>query len=99
MNNKDLTNKVTLVLVSNIPSRDCDVTLYIGILKIYNAQHITAMQLMYEVKNGNVPSYDSISRIRRKVQQENKSLRGQIWAKRHNEKQDKAKSDLGYAIN
>lgn len=98
MNNKDLTNKVTLVLVSNIPSRDCDVTLYIAILKMYAMQHITAIQMMYEVKNGKLPSYDSISRIRRKVQQDNKSLRGEIWVKRHIEKQNKAKSDLGYAI-
>lgn len=98
MNNNDLTQKVTLALINSIDARDCDVTLYICILKMFNSQHITAIQMMYDVKNKKLPSYDTISRLRRKVQEENEMLRGNIWARRHNEKQEKAKSDLGYAI-
>lgn len=98
MNKKDLTNKVTLVLIENITARDCDVTLYIGILKMYGVLYISAMQLLWDVKDGRVPSYDTITRLRRKVQEENESLRGDIWRKRHFEKQQKAKKDLGYAI-
>ena len=98
MNKKDLTNKVTLLLLENNNARDCDITLYIGIAKIYGVLYGTAIQLLWDMKDGRMPSFETISRIRRKVQEDNESLRGEKWATRHNEKQIKAKKDLGYAI-
>lgn len=93
-----ITQQVTLVLIQNIESRDCDITLYIDILKMYSMQHVTSLQLMYEIKNGNVPNYDSITRRRRQIQERNKKLRGNVWHERHNVRQDKAKIELGYVI-
>ena len=90
-------NEVTLVLIKDAKTRDCDVSLYSEILKKYGKLYISAGDLMHQVKSGELPSYDRVSRVRRLVQVENPSLRGLEWSKRHHERQTKVRQDLGYA--
>ncbi|HIJ12067.1 TPA: hypothetical protein HA278_08480 [Candidatus Woesearchaeota archaeon] len=49
----------------------------------FEVKRMTAMQLLEELSRGNLPSYESISRCRRKVQEQNEGLRGELWDKRH----------------
>lgn len=52
-----------------------------------NANHestkITANQLLKKLADGELPSYESISRCRRKLQEECPNLRGEKWYERH----------------
>lgn len=98
MTNKDLTQQITLVLTKSKEARDCDVTLYIEILKNYGNLYGSVINLLWDIKANRCPSYDTITRLRRKIQTDMPELRGEIWNRRHQEKQDKAKTDLGYAI-
>ena len=50
----------------------------------FEVRRMTAMQLLEELSKGNMPSYESISRCRRKIQEKEESLRGELWDKRHN---------------
>ena len=98
-NHNQIKMDVTLALIQDAKTRDCDILLYSEILRKQGKLFISAGDLMHQVKNGELPSYDSVSRIRRMVQMQNENLRGKEWAKRHIEKQNKAKKDLGYAVN
>ena len=51
---------------------------YIGNIEFLNAKDILTM-----LGKGNLPSYESISRCRRKLQQEFPELRGKKWKTRH----------------
>tara|TARA_Y100000593_G_C4036612_1_gene203100 strand:+ start:196 stop:495 length:300 start_codon:yes stop_codon:yes gene_type:complete len=46
-------------------------------------KEMTAMKLLEWVANKNVPSYESVSRARRKLQEKDPSLRGDKWEERH----------------
>lgn len=93
MNHKELIREI---LLKNIESRDCDVTLYIEVLKHFNCHNLNAILLLYKIKYKTIPSFDTISRLRRQAQEQEQSLRGEMWNTRHTTKQEKAKSDLGY---
>ena len=49
-----------------------------------NPIDIKWVEFMKLLSDGNLPSMDSISRARRKLQQEFPDLRGKLWEKRHN---------------
>jgi hypothetical protein len=90
-------SEVTLALIKDAKTRDCDILLYSEILKKYGKLYISAGELMHQVKSGLVPSYDRVTRVRRLVQEHNEGLRGKEWSKRHVERQAEVKKDLGYA--
>ena len=46
--------------------------------------------------NRTIPTQETISRIRRKLQNNHKELRGELYEDRHGVKQEKALVDLGY---
>ena len=77
-------------------TRDCDFYLYNQVLKIYNAQNITAIELLKAMKNKTIPSFESVSRARRQLQQMRPDLRGEQWLSRQTTLQDKRKKELGY---
>ena len=44
---------------------------------------LTAINLLQKLSDGKLPSYESISRCRRKIQEEKPELRGEKWKERH----------------
>lgn len=55
----------------------------------------TWKELLNKIQSKEVPSYETICRLSRQIQQENTKLRGEKWAGRQS-KEDKVKKDLGY---
>lgn len=55
-----------------------------------------AWELLKKIHDKELPSFDTISRIRRKLQNEYKELRG-IYYEERQEKQKKVKEELGYS--
>ena len=51
--------------------------------KLPNIDVLTGKDLLMHIAKGKLPSFESISRCRRKIQQEDRSLRGDLWDKRH----------------
>jgi hypothetical protein len=89
--------QVTIALTLKNDTRDCDLLLYCQILKMNDAENTPAWWLFQKIKAGKLPSFDSVTRIRRMVQLCEPTLRGELWVERHTKKQQKAKNDLGYA--
>ncbi len=84
------------ILMYQKHTRDCDYYLYNQILKLYDAQNITALELLKAMKNKTIPSFESVSRARRQLQQMRPDLRGVNWMNRQTTAQDKRKKELGY---
>ncbi len=55
---------------------------------------LTAMQLLENIYNGKYGSFESITRARRKIQEQNEALRGERWKQRHAFQED-VKKELG----
>ena len=51
--------------------------------RLSNIDQLTGKDLLMHIAQGKLPSFESISRCRRKIQQEDRSLRGELWDKRH----------------
>ena len=79
------TKRVKNVLFRNLESRDNDSILYATLLKEeYNCSDNMRYGTMEKrVREGVLPSRDLVSRIRRKLQNEDKTIRGTLWNKRH----------------
>jgi hypothetical protein len=77
-------------LIANVWT--CDI-----ITKGFDFDTMTARELLYLLGNGQLTATESITRARRKVQEECKELRGVSYAKRK-EHTEKVKSDLGYKV-
>jgi hypothetical protein len=82
---KNMLDKVINLLTKYPSLRDSDERLTANIW--YNAtnniKEINAITLLSRFAEGKLPSYESISRCRRKIQEEKPDLRGKKWAKRH----------------
>lgn len=91
--------KIVKQILGNIPqSRDDDQVLYSHVLAElnFNIFKEPAWNLITKVSKKQLPSVDSITRMRRMIQRQHVVLRGELWEQRHGIKQEKAKSDLGY---
>ena len=53
-----------------------------------NIENMTAKDFLHELSKGNVMSSESITRCRRKLQEEHTYLRGNKWAERHRMQKD-----------
>ena len=82
---KNMLNKVVNLLTEHPSLRDSDerLTANIWYNNIKNVKEIDAITLLSRFAEGKLPSYESISRCRRKIQEEKPDLRGKKWAKRH----------------
>lgn len=49
----------------------------------YTAQTKTALEFLKDLANGKFPSPDTITRVRRKLQEQDENLRGKKYVKRH----------------
>ena len=87
MLSKPIRNKVASLLTKYEKTRDSDdylVALYwYEELKAVNiAMNLTALQLLEEISKGKLTNFDTITRCRRKIQEENVSLRGDKYQNR-----------------
>lgn len=85
------------ILGSNPDARDNDLRLFYYICKNKNVdiQTATAYDVLEKMRKGELPHWETVSRCRRKVQENNPGLRGGTYNKRIAE-QDNVKRELGY---
>ena len=86
---KNMLDKVVNLLTEHPSLRDSDERLIANIWYNHtkNVGEIDAITLLSRFAEGKLPSYQSISRCRRKIQEEKPDLRGKKWAKRHSKQQ------------
>ena len=86
---KNMLDKVVNLLTEHPSLRDSDERLIANIWYNHtkNVDEIDAITLLSRFAEGKLPSYQSISRCRRKIQEEKPDLRGKKWAKRHSKQQ------------
>jgi len=75
------------VLTEDAQARDCDMRLYCLVLEKDLGDELdlmSASELMSMFKNATLRPYESITRCRRKLQEQNESLRGKQYRERHN---------------
>ena len=51
-------------------------------------RELSAINLLQKLADGKLPSYESISRCRRKIQEEVPELRGEKWKERHDAEEE-----------
>ena len=66
--------------------------------KLPTIDELSGREVLMIIAKGKLPSFESISRCRRKVQQEDKSLRGELWNKRHQIANDIRKEIRGFHL-
>ena len=93
---KNVKDNVTDILSQFPITRDSDMRL----IAMYYRKHapepigyITADEFLNLLANGKMPSPDTITRARRKIQQHNEELRGTTWEKRQ-ERQEEVKQEM-----
>jgi hypothetical protein len=94
---KKILNRVVNLLTKHPQLRDDDARLTANIWyqNTDNIKNMDAVELLTHLADGNLPSYESISRCRRKIQEEKPELRGKKWDKRHSKKlQKQIKDDI-----
>ena len=81
----NLAIEVQKVLKKHPVLRDNDNRLIANIWfkRIPNIDSLNGKALLKMIAKGKLPSFASIVRCRRKIQQDNESLRGELWAERH----------------
>lgn len=86
-------NVVKNVLTKHIDTRDSDSHCYERVLECYGvSKNMRYTTLEKRIRDGILPSRDTVTRIRRKVQEENPTLRGNLWEPRHSYAKVVAKS-------
>ena len=94
---KKIFNKVITLLGKHPELRDDDARLTANIwYKHFDGiRKMTAVELLTHLAKNELRSYDSITRCRRKIQEENPDYRGKKWDKRHSKKlQDQVKNEI-----
>jgi hypothetical protein len=80
-------SSVKKMLQGNPRLRDSDEKLMANMWYVFIGEDIvmnlTAINLLQKLSDGDLPSYESISRCRRKIQEEKPELRGEKWKERH----------------
>ena len=89
--------QVTFFLAKYPPLRDNDERLMANIwwkfLGEYEVDNMSARDILKRLAKGDLPSYESISRCRRKIQETTPMLRGATWELRH-KRQKSVKNEL-----
>lgn len=93
---------VEKLLRDNVAYRDNDKLLWARLVQdslggVQMIQVMSAYELLRKFTKGELPSYESISRARRKVQELHKELRGTNYEERQNH-QEQVKEVLGYRV-
>ena len=77
-------------MLTKYPSlRDDDEKLMANMWSLHlgNLEYLNGKDILHMLANHKLPSYESISRCRRKIQEINPNLRGEKWHKRHKRSQ------------
>jgi hypothetical protein len=76
-------------------SRDCDYVLYAFLLIEYRVpiDTLSAKDFLKQLSEKQLPSFEGVSRCRRKLQERHKELRGRKWAYRQKSTKD-VKSEI-----
>jgi len=89
---KKVQDRVKVQLVEKVSTRDSDNQLWCSMIKkkvgATNLNNITGKELLKMIANGQVESFESVSRMRRRLQEKNPSLRGKKWNLRHAEEKE-----------
>lgn len=82
---QNLTDKVINLLTKKPHLRDDDLKLVANVWhsEIENIHCLSAYDFLKHYANGDLTNSDYITRVRRKVQEENENLRGHLWEERH----------------
>jgi len=88
---------VRRILVEKPRTRDCDIRLRWCVVRElgHDPDKLTFTDALRMEKNKLLPNAESIRRTRAKLQEEDTSLRGELYAERH-EKQESWQTELGY---
>lgn len=75
---KELQPLVKTVLENNPKARDCDELLYHGVIMLANPDAVTTLfgSILLHFDEYGIPSFESVSRIRRKLQRDFPELKG-----------------------
>ena len=98
MVNLSIKEKVLELLTKYPHLRDSDEKLCANIWFSKTPSGISATDFLALYAKGELPSSESITRCRRKIQEENPSLRGSLYKERQ-DKQEVIKEELGYFTN
>ncbi len=84
---KELAKKVHDILVNNPSTRDDDRLL---IVELWSSESLSdsSKDFFDEMLKGYVSFPDTVTRVRRKLQEKNESLRGEKWVARHKMQRD-----------
>ena len=96
MHNKNITELIKKLLARHISLRDCDRTLTTVIWQMEASENChTFIDFLDLYQLGKITPADTITRMRRKVQEEYPELRGKLWARRK-EATKVVQDQLGY---
>ena len=92
-----LSDKIKAILETFPNTRDSDIELYARYLKIElpeQFQNLLVISMLKLVKSGAISSFDTVSRCRRKLQEDNELLRGEHYEVRQDFSEN-VKKDVG----
>lgn len=83
-NLKTIEGKVKVILQENEDARNDDMVLYLALCNLYlkNAGTMTLAQIMTQHKELGLPSFESVGRTRRKLQERHPELLGNVRRQR-----------------
>jgi hypothetical protein len=91
MKTTDLKSAIYDVLAEYSSARDNDVYLFTWIYNNHwhiDLRGLSALDLLKKIHEGTCPKFDSVTRLRRELQNEHPELRGETWKTRHAEAED-----------
>ena len=97
-------DEITILLTNDKRLRDSDAKLIARFwtnelkAKNINTQDITAHEFLTMYATNRLHNVEGLTRMRRKVQEENEHLRGKFYKERQTTQQNKMKAKLGYNI-
>ena len=98
-------DEITKLLTNDKRLRDSDAKLIARFwtnelkAKNINTQDITAHEFLTMYDTNKLHNVEGLTRMRRKVQEENEHLRGKFYKERQTTQQNKMKAELGYNVN
>ena len=98
MNNRETIYSNVKHILTHLPSsRDNNNYLWFTFLEMYSVldSSYSISSLYDHLERKRIPSFETLARFSRQIQEKNPELRGKEWLKRQR-KQVKAKEDLGY---
>jgi hypothetical protein len=91
-------SRIKHILETFEKARDCDATLVYYYCRVFwkDPSSATLREFLEGVRDGKLPTWETCTRLRRKVQEENPALRGSEYVQRM-AMQTEVKKDMGYA--